>query len=300
MPPALRADAEPVLLEAVRRYDPARVAQIARRLRHLVDPDGQGGLDERHHEQRWFEIASTFRGVGVPRGLLDAESAAIVRTAIEALSTRAGEMDPRTPAQRRADALVELARRALDSGQLPGVGGERPHVAVMVDLATLRRENTAAAELAAGNSIHPAEPISAEAARRLSCDASLTRIVAAPTVTGCRERELPPYFRESLPPALRGPTEPLDVGRSSRTATTAIRRALSARDKGCVMTMCDRPPPRCEAHHVTHWADGGPTAVHNMVLLCAFHHRFVHEHGWRIRIEPDGAVTVTPPLVATA
>ena len=66
------------------------------------------------------------------------------------------------------------------------------------------------------------------------------------------------------------------------------------------MEVCDRPPPRCEAHHVTHWADGGPTAVHNMVLLCAFHHRFVHEHGWRIRIESDGSVTVTPPVVVTA
>jgi Domain of unknown function (DUF222) len=300
MPSELRADAEPVLLEASRRHDPARVAQIARRLRYLIDPDGQAGVDARHHEQRWFEVASSFRGVGVLRGALDAESAAIVHTAIEAMSAPAGDIDPRTRAQRRADALVELARRALDAGDLPDVGGERPHVAVMVDLATLRAESPAPAELGSGNAVQPAEPIGADGARRLSCDSIVTRIVTAPIVPRGREAIMPPHYFDALPPALRGPTQPLDVGRAARTATTAIRKALNSRDKGCVMPTCDRPPPRCEAHHITHWALGGVTAVHNMALLCAFHHRFVHENGWQLAINADGLVRVEPPLAATA
>jgi len=125
LPANVQVDAERVLIEAARSYDPGQVAQIARRLRHIVDPDGQEGVDERHREQRWFDVALTFEGTGAVRGLLDAEAAAVVRAAIDALSRPAGDIDPRTAAQRRADALVELARRSLDSGDLPELGGER-------------------------------------------------------------------------------------------------------------------------------------------------------------------------------
>ena len=106
---------------------------------------------------------------------------------------------------------------------------------------------------------------------------------------------LPRHYLDALPPPLRAPSQALDVGRSSRTATAAIRKALAARDKGCVFPGCDRPPSRCEAHHVIHWTDGGVTALHNMVLLCAFHHHYVHEYRWTIHIHDNGTVTVTPP-----
>jgi hypothetical protein len=285
-PEKLQADAEPVLLEAARSYDPSRVGEVARRLRHIIDPDGQAGVDERHYENRWFELPVTFRGVGVPRGLLDPESAAIVRTAIDALSTKAGALDERTPAQRRADALVELARRALDSGDLPESGGERPHLNVNVDFASLTGETRTPGEMNVGGSLGH------DAVRRIACDASVNRIVTASPggVEG-----LPRHYFDALPPPLRGASQILDVGRSSRTATAPIRKALAARDKGCVMPGCDRPPSRCEAHHKIHWSDGGITALHNLVLLCAYHHHFVHEYRWHIHLHDDGTVTVTPP-----
>lgn len=294
LPPEIQADAEPVLLEAARQYDPMRLAQIARRLRHIVDPDGQASIDERHRESRWLDISTTFEGLGVLRGVLDAESAEVLRTAIDALSKRAGTLDERTPAQRRADALVDLASRALDSATLPESGGERPHLTVVVDLATLRRESTVPGEFLS------LVPIGREAVRRIACDAIVTRATTADHHDGAAAPQIPTWLLDALPPQLRGPTQPLDVGRASRTATPAIRKALAVRDKGCVMPGCGRPPSRCEAHHIVHWIDGGVTALHNMVLLCAFHHHFVHDHGWRITLRTNGEVSVTPPEAVSA
>lgn len=298
LPDAVQHDAEPVLLEVARRHAPSHVRQTARRLRHIVDPDGQAGIDERRYEERWVELPISYGGMGIMRGVLDPESAAVVRAALDALSTPAGKTDDRTPAQRRADALVEMARNSLDSGSLPESGGERPHLLVVVDHASLTGASAAPAQLAFD------EPLGLAPARRIACDALVTRVVrddvrqdrgsppGSPPgcLSGC-----PPGYLDALPPQLRGPTQVLDVGRASRTATAAIRKALAVRDGGCVMPGCDRGPSRCEAHHVIHWVDGGVTALHNMVLLCAFHHHFVHERGWRVQVRGDGTVSVTPP-----
>jgi HNH endonuclease len=70
---------------------------------------------------------------------------------------------------------------------------------------------------------------------------------------------------------------PLDIGRAARTVPIAIWRALVARDRHCTAPGCDQPPGWCEAHHITHWQDGGPTALHNLKLLCWRHHRDHHE-----------------------
>jgi hypothetical protein len=294
LPEALRGDAEPVLLEAARHFDPARVHQVARRLRHIIDPDGQAGVDERHREDRWVELPIGFRGVGMLRGALDPESAATVRAAIEALATPAGPTDERSAAQRRADALVEMARRTLDSGNLGEAGGERPHITITVPLASLTGASRVPADL------EPASgPLGPQTLRRLACDAILTRIITSEPREQVKQ-PLPRGYLDALPPPLRGPSQVLDVGRSARTANAAIRKALAARDKGCVMPGCDRPPPRCEAHHVVHWADGGATAMSNMALLCAFHHHYVHEHHWHIHIDNDGQVTVTRPQARVA
>jgi hypothetical protein len=89
-------------------------------------------------------------------------------------------------------------------------------------------------------------------------------------------------------------SEPLDLGRSSYTVSTAQRRALIVRDGGCAFPGCDRPHRWCAAHHITHWADGGPTNLTNVVLLCGRHHRLVHHSDWDCAIV-DGHAEFYPP-----
>jgi len=135
-----------------------------------------------------------------------------VQTALNALSASAAG-DQRHAWQRRADALVELARRQLDQGTLPEVAGERPHVTVTASIETLAATpGHPAGDLKAGL------PIPAETARRLACDAALTRVL------------------------LSSDRQPLDVGRTTRTVPPAIRKALVIRDGGCRFPGCDRPP----------------------------------------------------------
>jgi hypothetical protein len=171
LPTEVAADAEPVLREAARHLDMAKLREVVRRLRHIADPDGQAGIDARHQENRWFDIASTFSGMIAITGMLDPETGATLRAAINSLDAP-GTDDSRTASTRRADALGELARRALDRGDLPNVGGEQPHVNITVDYASLRNQPGAP----------PAEmewagPIGNDTARRISCDASITRIL---------------------------------------------------------------------------------------------------------------------------
>ena len=72
----------------------------------------------------------------------------------------------------------------------------------------------------------------------------------------------------------------LDIGRKTRTIPPALRRALESRDRGCRFPGCGLR--FTDAHHVRHWADGGETKLDNLVLLCRFHHRLVHEEGYRV------------------
>jgi hypothetical protein len=97
-----------------------------------------------------------------------------------------------------------------------------------------------------------------------------------------------------LPPTLGGaPARPLmsvgPPGSSSRPSAAPWRR-----DEGCVFPGCDRPLAWCDAHHLWHWVDGGPTDRANLALLCRAHHRAVHEGGWRLIRGPDGRFTATP------
>jgi hypothetical protein len=100
--------------------------------------------------------------------------------------------------------------------------------------------------------------------------------------------------------------EVLDIGRTSREWTMAIRRAVTLRDGGCVFPGCDRPPSWCDVHHCWDWDHGGPTCQDNGALLCRRHHTFIHAKKWRVVIptargkpevlKPDG----TPFTLATS
>ncbi|MBW3601539.1 MAG: HNH endonuclease, partial [Actinobacteria bacterium] len=253
---------EEVLVDAARQLDPGRLRAVVAHWRHAVDPEG--ALDDANacHARRRLHASVTYEGMVALDGELDPEGGATLLTALDAVQPGGPQAgDGRTPAQRRADALVELARRALDTGEFPDHGGERPHLTVRVDLATLRRQPASPA-----GELEPTGPVCAETARRLACDAGVSRVVTA------------------------GDSQPLDVGRRTRVVPPAMRRALVWRDRGCRFSGCDRPPAWSDAHHLVHWADGGATSLDNLVLLCRRHHRAIHETGHRLR-----GVPVRPP-----
>jgi len=256
------AEVESPLVEAATLLDPLRLRREIAHARHAVAPSAAVEAEARAYERRRLSISETFDGLVAFDGLLDAEAGAVVLSALQPLSVAAGLDDARTACQRRADALVELARRQLDAGTLPALGGERPHLSVMVDLRALRRlPGARAADTDWGG------PLTAESARRLACDASVSRVLTD------------------------GPSQPLDVGRRTRVVPPALRTALAVRDRGCVHPGCDRPPPFTDAHHVVHWADGGATSLHNLVLLCRTHHRLLHEGRWRLDHRPRAGPT---------
>ena len=88
--------------------------------------------------------------------------------------------------------------------------------------------------------------------------------------------------------------QPLDVGRAYRLVTAALWLALIVRDRHCAFPGCTRPPVMCHAHRIRHWADGGPTSLANLVMLCGAHHRVVHETAWEVRLAADGRPEFRP------
>src|SRR5674536_166967 len=128
---------EPILVEAARHTDPAGPRALCTQVRTMLDPTGAEAAAALAHDRRHLSISTTFAGTVVLDGVFDPEAGATVLAALAPLAAPGGADDDRTPAQRRADALVELARRALDGAGLPATAGERPHLQIRVDLATL-------------------------------------------------------------------------------------------------------------------------------------------------------------------
>jgi hypothetical protein len=180
--------------------------------------------------------------------------------------TSAAGSDHPTPGEdatfgvRRADALARIAESFLAHGAEALAAGERHHIVVHVDAQTLREGCKGRCEHAHGPSM------AIETARRLGCDASVVSVLEDQN------------------------GEPLNVGRRTRTIPPAIRRALFARDKdGCRFPRCTNRH-YVDGHHIKHWANGGETRLSNLVLLCRFHHRQVHEGGVEVQVLDDGAL----------
>jgi hypothetical protein len=301
LPDHVAAEAEPVLLAAARRLDPPRLRQAVAHLRLVADPEGADAQAERRHERRGLWVSSTWEGMVAVNGLLDPEAGQTLLAALEPLARPANAADDRSGAQRRADALTELARRNLEGGRLPQTGGVRPQLLVTVDLDSLLDPGGLGGE---AGGVWPLDP---ETCRRLACDGAVTRVLVTrqpaghdgpgddPTYEAGLAAQLQAAMR-LLPPTLGGaPTQPLEVGRTSRVVSAAQRAALVVRDRGCAVPGCDRPPAWCAAHHLVHWLHGGATDLANLALLCRAHHRAVHEGGWRLGRDPDGRLTATPP-----
>ena len=167
-------------------------------------------------------------------------------------------------AQQQADALALLAETALHHGSIPA---PRASATRSWSTSTPRRWRIR---------ISPASPssrtgarVSAETSRRLACDAS--RVVMRHDEDG----------------------RTVEVGARTRTIPPALRRALHHRDRGCRFPGCGLPFG--QGHHVRHWAQGGPTTLSNLALLCRRHHRAVHEEGYQVDREPDGELQFPPP-----
>ncbi len=91
-------------------------------------------------------------------------------------------------------------------------------------------------------------------------------------------------------------SQPLDIGRTTRTIPPHLRTAVTLRDQHCQFPQCTQPASVCEVHHLIHWAHGGPTSLGNLGLYCRFHHQVViHRWGWNITRHPDGTTTATAP-----
>jgi len=266
---------EPRLLDLALAGTAAQVERVVRAWRR-VDRIEAAHQEERRHQHRSLTMHIDDDGMVVMRGRLTPEIGAVVQRALDAAADRLFQesaqapashqiIDEVTPAQRRADALGRLAECALAAGLDHGTAGDRYQVVVHVDTVTGDGQRGSMAT-DAGQAVleldHSPTHVSAETWQRIACDAS--RIVMRRAHDG----------------------SVLDVGRKTRTIPAAIRRALLARDRHCQFPGCTAR--RCDGHHIRHWADGGPTSVDNLTLLCRRHHRAVHEGGFRIARDDDG------------
>ena len=201
-------------------------------------------------------------------------------------STDAGSDDVDAEAYRsdNADALVALARAGLDAGPLDTSGSDRFEIVVHADVDNFRTDDAADAapddaqpmpvrggsplaegrcHLRNGPCIHPAT------LHRLACDSAFRVIMHG------------------------SDGSPRDVSDRRRTVTPQLRRLLEERDGGCRFPACGRRK-HLHAHHIRFWSLGGPTDLDNLVLLCGFHHRLLHEHGYQITVT-DGVRTFRRP-----
>jgi hypothetical protein len=244
-----------------------------RELNWFVDDDGywvirgrltseQGALVQKVLEQAMEEDFREQRGV--PAGISAGISAEI--SLAEPLDEIHSHPEP--VALRRADALVRMAQGY--SGQSDSSGGDRFTVHVHTDMETLKVDGiNGQAEVEDGGTI------AAETARRVSCDAGLVH-----------------WLNSSGSDQPGG--QPLSIGRKSRIIPPAIHRALRRRDGGCRFPGCTNSH-FVDAHHIQHWADGGETAMENLVLLCRHHHRLVHEGGFGLGKSIHGAIEFSNP-----
>jgi hypothetical protein len=228
--------------------------------------DTRAAHDERFLEWSWYDDGTR---LGI-EAMLSADGGNAV---IKAL-TRVADSLPRVPAeqatfeQRCADALVTLAAGGHEQSGFNGseglaLGEVRTEVVLSADLRSLASDE-GGCQFEAGPVVNP------EIARRISCDCRLQAVLRDP----------------------RG--RAVGIGRRSRNVPEWLLRELLSRDEGCSFPGCGTRR-FLSAHHVVHWAHGGATQLDNLTLLCSFHHKLVHEGGWKVKLDQQlGAVWLRP------
>jgi len=233
-----------------------------------VDRIAEAREEARRHQSRALHVYHDEDGMVTIRGRLAPEVGAVLVQALaaarEALYQGDVSAEPPTMAQQQADALALVAETALHHGIDPGAPAERYQVVVHVDAPALADPDQPGQSVLADGT-----HVSAETSRRLACDAS--RVVMR---HGCDGRVV-------------------EVAARTRTIPPALRRALHHRDHGCRFPGCGRRFG--QGHHIRHWAQGGPTTLSNLALLCRRHHRAVHEEGYQLDRRPDGALRFRRP-----
>jgi hypothetical protein len=256
------------LLEIARHATGAQLEKLVRGYAGALSATlgaAQRAIEGRYLRWNWEDDGSLRLEARLP-----ADDGAVVLNALRAAEAERsdGEM-PEEPmlaspaGARRADALVELAKLSSAAGAGSG-GANGCELTVHVDAETLAADEVKErCHLADGPTLSP------ETVRRLGCDAGVVRII---------ERD----------------GRPLTVSRRTRTIPPALRRALRSRDAGCRFPGCTHER-FLHAHHIRHWAKGGPTTLENLVQLCSYHHRLVHEGGFRVESSGRGAVRFRRP-----
>ncbi|GAA5173466.1 HNH endonuclease signature motif containing protein [Pseudonocardia eucalypti] len=259
--PAMWSGAEAQLAEWATTCRPDELRRLGTQLLTTLDQDGPTPEDEKPQLNELHLYRRRDGGGGRVKGQLDTATFTALSLALEGHRTSGDDEDKSLP-ERDADALGALCVQALNDGDLPTQGGERPHLTVVIQEKDLR-ERMRGATLGLGWA-------TAAQIRQLACDCSV------------------------LPVVLDGDSMVVDVGRIRRTVDRYQRRAIAARDRGCAFRGCGKKPRHCEIHHLIPWAHGGRTDLNNLVMLCWAHHRMIHHAGWEIRIH-NGWPEFIPP-----
>ncbi len=233
------------------------------------------------------------------KGHLDKDSAAVVEKALLAATRDDAEGEVRTPTQRRADALVEIARHYLETHENPDANRRRERITLVADLRDVYRSWLTGAGVHTADQLHQFlanRSNLAEVDRGLFLDAFNDTDTTARTLDGNPVTDALVAATTSggvLELLLTADRRILDLGRSRRTFSDAQRRALLAVWGGCAC--CGAPPERCDIHHIEPWEHGGLTDLANGVPKCRRCHLLHHRPGWTNRLEPDGTYVVTSP-----
>ena len=261
-------ETEEQLLSVGRAGTASHVERVVRGWR-CVDRRAEARETARKHASRGLHVYHDEDGMVTIRGRLTPEVGTLLVQALtaarETLYQKVGvSAETPTMAQRQADALALLAETALHHGVDPGNAGERYQVVVHVDAPALADPDQPGQSL-----VEDGAHVSADTARRLACDAS--RVVMQHARDG----------------------RVVEVAARTRTIPPALRRALHHRDRGCRFPGCG--VRFGQGHHIRHWAQGGPTTLSNLALLCRHHHRAVHEEGYQVDRGPDGELQFRRP-----
>ena len=327
------ADNEARLIAVACCATAAQVERLVRGWRQ-ADREAQPDAEQVRLERRTLSTRVDEDGMVVLRARLTPEVGAVVLRAVEAaleqvpaVTEDAAGGDEASIAQRRADALGLVAESALAGGLDPGSSGDRFQVTVHVEADGLCCREAAAAPRHVSAEIAPgseaacapaaalldgvAEQVSMEHAEQLPAteatpdrdlavampgpDAGQAVIEQAGGIHVGKEAARRVACDAGLVELRHGADgEVLDVGRRTRTVPTALRRALQSRDRNqCQFPGCESR--HCDAHHVMHWADGGETQLFNLVSLCRFHHRAVHEEGFQVVADGAGGFLFLRP-----